>query len=167
MYLVDDQGYIRYDKIGEGEYNQTEKVIQLLLSERNSNKGIKNIDINSTFSYDNKTMHLDSTNNIKSFLKQEVDFSKIKTPELYFGNQSSVSSIGNSEGFHQGQIVTYAIAPSSNSTMKPNTIYLEGKWKNNHDNVELQSDTGRIILNYSTKSVNLVAGGTYRSRNSL
>ncbi len=30
MYLVDDQGYIRYDKIGEGEYNQTEKVIQLL-----------------------------------------------------------------------------------------------------------------------------------------
>ncbi len=44
--------------------------------------------------------------------------------------------------------------------MKPNTIYLEGKWKNNHDNVELQSDTGRIILNYSTKSVNLVVGGT-------
>ena len=29
---------IRYDKIGEGEYNQTEKVIQSLLAERNSNK---------------------------------------------------------------------------------------------------------------------------------
>ncbi len=46
MYLVDDKGLIRYDKIGEGEYNQTEKVIQSLLAERNSNKEIKikNID---------------------------------------------------------------------------------------------------------------------------
>ena len=51
MYLVDDKGLIRYDKIGEGEYNQTEKVIQSLLAERNSNKEIKikNIDdINAT-----------------------------------------------------------------------------------------------------------------------
>jgi hypothetical protein len=40
------------------------------------------------------------------------------------------------------------------------SIYLEGKWKNNLDNVELQSDTGRIILIYSAKSVNVVAGGT-------
>jgi hypothetical protein len=39
-------------------------------------------------------------------------------------------------------------------------VYLEGQWKNNPDNVELQSDTGRIILNYSAKSVNIVAGGT-------
>jgi hypothetical protein len=39
------------------------------------------------------------------------------------------------------------------------SIYLEGKWKNNLDNVELQSDTGRIILLYSAKSVNVVAGG--------
>ncbi len=158
MYLVDAQGYIRHDKIGEGDYNQTENAIQSLLFERNSNKGIKNIGMNTTFSYDNKTPLLNSTNNIRSFLDQEVDFSKIKTPELYFGNQSSRSSIGNAEVFHPGQSITYTI-PSSNSTLKPNTIYLEGKWKNNHDNVELQSDTGRIILNYSTKSVNLVAGG--------
>ncbi|MER5176156.1 MAG: thiol-disulfide isomerase, partial [Candidatus Nitrosocosmicus sp.] len=48
--------------------------------------------------------------------------------------------------------------PLSNSSIKPNTIYLEGQWKNNHDNMELQSDTGRILLNYSSKSVNLVAG---------
>ena len=28
------QGYIVYDKIGEGDYNQTEKVIQSLLAEK-------------------------------------------------------------------------------------------------------------------------------------
>ncbi len=157
MYLIDDHGFIRYDKIGEGDYNQTEKVIQSLLAERNINKGIKNVDLNTaSSSYDNKTQ-VNSENNISRFLAQPVDFSKINTHELYFENQSSSSSLGNPEGIHPGQIVTYSI-PLSNSSIKPNTIYLEGKWKNNHDNMELQSDTGRILLNYSAKSVNLVAG---------
>ncbi len=157
MYIVDPQGYIVYNKIGEGEYNQTEKVIQSLLAERNGNKEIENIDLNTTFPYENKSQ-FNSTNNINNFLKQPVEFSKIKTPELYFGNQGSNSAIGNSEGVHPGQTVTYAI-PSLNGSIKPNTIYLEGKWKINHDNVELQSDSGRIGLLYSAKSVNLVAGG--------
>ena len=67
MYLVDDQGLIRYDKIGEGEYNQTEKVIQSLLSERNSNKGTKNIDDGNktTFPYENKSQ-FNLTNNRNS-----------------------------------------------------------------------------------------------------
>ena len=43
MYLVDDKGSIRYKQLVRESINQTEKVIQLLLSERNSNKGIKNI----------------------------------------------------------------------------------------------------------------------------
>jgi hypothetical protein len=36
MYLVDDKGFIKYDKIGEGVYNQAEKVIQSLLFEKKS-----------------------------------------------------------------------------------------------------------------------------------
>jgi len=157
MYLVDPQGYIVYDKIGEGEYNQTEKVIQSLLSERNGNKEIKNIDLNTIFPYENKSQII-STNSVVSFLKQPVDFSKIKTPELYFGNQSAGSSVGNLERVHLGENVTYT-GPALNGSIKPNTIFLEGKWKINHDNVELQSDSGRIFLNYSSNSVNLVAGG--------
>jgi len=170
MYLIDDKGVIRYDKSGEGEYNQTEKVIQSLLAERNSNSnnGIKDIDNRNTiFPLDNKKSQVNSTSNnnnnndISNFLKQPVDFSKIKTPELYFGNQGSNSAVGNSVGtIQQGQTITYTIPSISNSTIEPNTIYLEGKWKNNHDNVELQSDIGRIVLIYSAKAVNLVAGGT-------
>jgi hypothetical protein len=38
-------------------------------------------------------------------------------------------------------------------------VYLEGQWKNKPDNIELQSEMGRIVLNYSAKSVNIVAGG--------
>ncbi len=166
MYLVDAQGYIRYDKIGEGDYDLTEKIIQSLLNERNTNKDTKYMDFNkSTFSYINNSNIIQDSpkNNISSFLSQPVDFSKIKTPELYFGNQSSRSALGNPEGFHSGQTINYSLPLSSsssmsNSSIKPNTIYLEGQWKNNPDNVELQSNTGRILLSYSAKSVNMVVG---------
>jgi thiol-disulfide isomerase/thioredoxin len=172
MYLVDAQGYIRYDKIGEGDYDQTEMVIQSLLNERNANKGIKNIDLsNDTFSYYNYSNTIqDNLNNISSFLAQVVDFSKIKTPELYFGNQSSRSALGNPEGFHLGQTISYSLPLSSSSALsnpsiKPNTIYLEGQWKNNPDNIELQSNTGRILLGYSAKSVNMVVGVNSSDKN--
>ncbi len=154
MYLIDDQGYIRYDKIGEGDYNQTEMTIQSLLSERNSKMGVENLELDTT-SYPNKI--LENSNNISSFLAQPVDFSKIKTPELYFGYKSKHLSLGNPEGYQPGQVMEYTIP--SNSGIKPNTIYLEGEWKNNPDNMELQSEFGKIVLTYSAKSVNLVAGG--------
>ena len=35
-------------------------------------------------------------------------------------------------------------------------VYLQGNWKNNLDNMELQSDSGRIVLTYYAKSVNLI-----------
>ena len=143
MYIVNPQGYIVYNKIGEGEYNQTEKVIQSLLAERNGNKEIENIDLNTTFPYENKSQ-FNSTNNINNFLKQPVEFSKIKTPELYFGNQGSNSAIGNSEGVHPGQTVTYAI-PSLNGSIKPNTIYLKENGK-----------SIMIMLNYKVTQAALV-----------
>lgn len=36
FYLADADGYIRYDHIGEGAYDETEKMIKLLLQEANS-----------------------------------------------------------------------------------------------------------------------------------
>jgi len=40
-FLVDYEGYIRYDKIGEGGYDETEKRIQQLLDERAASLGIQ------------------------------------------------------------------------------------------------------------------------------
>src|SRR5919107_290699 len=39
-YLIDNEGYIRYDHIGEGGYAETEKVIRSLLAERAAQTGI-------------------------------------------------------------------------------------------------------------------------------
>jgi thiol-disulfide isomerase/thioredoxin len=46
FYLIDTQGYIRYDHIGEGDYNQIEKSIQSLVAEHASLMGAKEISFN-------------------------------------------------------------------------------------------------------------------------
>ncbi|MDR4491204.1 MAG: redoxin domain-containing protein [Candidatus Nitrosocosmicus sp.] len=169
MYLVDAQGNIRYDKIGEGDYDNTENMIKSLLNERNtSNKHLENMGLDNN----SKGQNNSKNSRVINFLAQPVDFSKIKTPELYFGNQSSRSALGNPEGVKPGQTINYSLpsyvsspTPSSTSSslmpksgIKPSTIYLEGLWKSNPDNLELQSNTGRILLNYSAKAVNMVVG---------
>src|SRR5918995_1526721 len=144
-YIVDNEGYIRYDHIGEGGYAETEKVIRSLLAERAAQTGISAINLDT------------NTNTTTPKNVQSVDFTKVKTPELFFGYEFARAPLGNSEGFKPNQTVTYSVPQRSD--LKPNTIYLIGDWKNNADNMELQSDTGRIALAYSAKSVNIVAGG--------
>lgn len=141
-YLVDDEGYIRYDHIGEGAYAETEKIIQSLLAERAANSG-------QTISIDGTTSQPESA--------QSVEFGRIRTPELYFGYQFARAKLGNAEGFNPGQVVNYDIA--GNSSIQPNTIYLSGEWRNDKDSMALQGQVGKIVLTYSAKSVNIVAGG--------
>lgn len=141
-YLVDSEGYIRYDHIGEGGYVETENAIKNLLSERSNQQGVEISNINQT--------------KLTVPEGQSVDFSQIKTPELYFGYQYARDQLGNIEGFNPDKTVNYTI-PTSN--LKPNVIYLQGLWKNNPDSMELVGPDGKIILSYSSKSVNIVAGG--------
>ena len=141
-YLVDNEGYIRYDHIGEGAYAETEKVIQSLLGERAAYIGL-NATIDDSIS--------------KPEDAQSVNFGRIETRELYFGYQFARAPLGNPEGYRPDQVVTYIIA--EDAAIAPNRIYLEGQWKNNADHMELQGDTGRIVLSYSARAVNIVAGG--------
>jgi thiol-disulfide isomerase/thioredoxin len=141
-YLIDADGYIRYDHIGEGGYAETEKVIQSLLAERAEYIGANN-------TIDQSISNPESS--------QSVSFDRINTPELYFGYQYSRAPLGNSEGYQPDQIVNYTVL--DNTKIVPNRIYLAGEWKNNADHMELQSQVGRIVLSYSAKAVNIVAGG--------
>ena len=141
-YLVDSDGYIRYDHIGEGGYVETENAIKNLLTERSNQLGKEISNINQT--------------KLTVPGAQSVDFNQIKTPELYFGYQYARAQLGNIEGFNPDRTVNYTI-PTSN--LKSNVIYLQGLWKNNPDSMELVGPDGKIILSYSSKSVNIVAGG--------
>ena len=145
-YLIDSQGYIRDNHIGEGSYDQTEKAIRSLLAERAAEMGMKEISFNTK-----------STAAIKPKSMQFVDLNQTTTPEIYLGYDKARAPIGNPEGFKPDQTVLYSIPPDM--SLKPSIVYLQGNWKNNPDNMELQGDTGRIALIYYAKSVNMVAGG--------
>jgi len=138
-YLIDMDGYIRYDHIGEGNYDETEKMIQVLLKERMER--IKRIEYNKPdISQPQNTIN--------------VDFYNINTPEIYFGYKFSRGNFGNPEGIKPNQIVDYKFPSSITS----NNAYFEGKWKSNEDNMELADDEGSILLIFKAKSANIVAG---------
>ncbi|MBI5046562.1 thioredoxin family protein [Candidatus Micrarchaeota archaeon] len=151
-YLIDSNGSIRYDHIGEGNYEETEQMIQKLLSERD------------------KSIQMDGlvSQNISSSIASN-DFSGLGTPEIYLGYDFARAALGNPEGFQPEQLVNYTYPPSSNSAFQPysNTVYLNGTWKNNPDNMELASDSGTIILNYKAKNLNIVAGNINGSSSSV
>jgi len=145
-YLIDAQGYIRYNHVGEGDYNQIEKSIRSLVAEHAALRGAKEIsfDVNPTAPIKPRSLYY-------------VNLRQNTTPEIYIGYNTTRASLGNPEGFKQDQTVSYSIPSTTN--FKPHIVYLQGKWKNNPDNMELQNDTGRIVLIYYAKSVNIIAGG--------
>lgn len=141
-YLVDSDGYIRYDHIGEGGYAETENAIKSLLAERSNQQGLEISNLNQT------KLIVPSA--------PSVDFNQIKSPELYFGYQYARAQLGNVQGFNPEKTVNYTL-PGSN--LESNVIYLQGLWKNNPDSMELVGSNGKIMLGYSAKSINIVAGG--------
>ena len=146
FYLIDTQGYIRHDHIGEGDYDQIEKSIQSLVAERAALMGANEISFNTK-----------PTTVINPGSLYYVDLRQSTTPEIYIGYNTARTPLGNPEGFKPDQTVSYSIPSTAN--FKPDTVYLQGNWKNNPDNMELQNDTGRILLTYHAKSVNIIAGG--------
>ena len=135
-YIADHEGYIRYDHIGEGAYQETEKIIQQLLDERSTSLGIQ------------------MTSDVPFVEIKEFEHTMFRTPELYFGYKfaENRNQLGSDEGFQPGKIVTY----SEHDKIDLHKFYLTGDWKNHEDSMELVSDTGIIKLLYNAKEVNIV-----------
>ncbi|MGB0856076.1 MAG: redoxin family protein [Nitrosopumilus sp.] len=135
-YIADHEGYIRYDHIGEGGYQETEKVIQQLLEERSTALGIQTVSAVPLVDID------------------EFEHTLFRTPELYFGYQfaQNRNQLGSNEGFQPGKTVTY----SEPDNIDLHKFYLTGDWKNHEDSMELISEIGTIKLLYNAKEVNIV-----------
>jgi thiol-disulfide isomerase/thioredoxin len=133
-YLIDSEGYIRYDHIGEGGYAETELKIQELLGEMGE-------DFTETVADDEESIRFQTT------------------PELYAGYDFALprgQNIGNPGGLRVDEIFPYEL-PGEAETDK---IILSGEWLSNADNLELTGETGSIILAFMGRSVNIVADST-------
>src|SRR3989344_5174675 len=134
-YLIDIDGFIVYDHIGEGAYAETEKIIQELLNERNEVLGMKE----------------DVASDVVDIESSRAGF--FNTPELYLGYAFSRGQLGNTEGWNPEQVGSYVLP----STMVKDLFYLEGDWYNHEDSMESVSDA-KIVLDYIAKDVYIVAG---------
>ena len=146
-YIADHEGYIRYDHIGEGGYQETEKVIQDLLQERNKSLGL-------------------NASSAKELVKiDEFESSGLRTPELYFGYDfvSGRNQLGSPEGFKPNQDVNYSIPESK----QLHNFYLDGTWKNLQGSMMLISSSGSIVVPYSGQEVNIVTAGDANLRISI
>ena len=135
-YIADHNGYIRYDHIGEGSYQETEKVIQQLLQERSNSLGT-------------------AIDNLELTILNEFEHSINRTPEIYLGYKFAVGrdNLGNEQGFIPNKIVEYKVPLEK----KQNYFYLDGIWHNTKDSMKLVSEDGLIVLKYTAKQVNIVA----------
>ncbi len=136
-YLIDIDGYVVYDHIGEGAYEETEKKIQELLEERKAVLGEDN-------SID--------TNISKPSGIIESDFGGLKSPEIYFG-------ASRNEYLSNGKKNTIGLQSFSRpAEIKTNFLYLEGDWNIKEEHAENKTPGAKIIFRYQAKNVYFVAG---------
>ncbi|MBI1888531.1 MAG: hypothetical protein HYS15_01160 [Candidatus Spechtbacteria bacterium] len=136
-YLIDIDGYIVYDHIGEGGYEETEQKIQEFLKEREAVLGM-NEEISSDIS--------------KPTGVADVDFSAPRSPEIYFG-ASRNTYLGN------GEAHTIGVQNLSDPIeLKTNTLYLYGSWDFRNECAENKNVQAKITFRYKAKNVYFVAG---------
>jgi len=130
-YLIDADGTVRHVKFGEGDYNDTEKLIRQLLTTAHPGVSLPPpVDAPDT------TPHASLT------------------PETYL----SVGKVVNYAGvgsYDEGK-TSFALPPS----LPDDSFALQGPWALNYEGATADSDASSIELNYHAKNVYIVVGGT-------
>ncbi|PJE76153.1 thiol-disulfide isomerase [Candidatus Uhrbacteria bacterium CG10_big_fil_rev_8_21_14_0_10_48_11] len=134
-YLIDIDGYIVYDHIGEGGYDETEKETQKLLAERASRLG-------------EQTPTVGMAEPVNA---PQVDFSKVGSPETYFGAARN-TYLGNGNA---GVAGTQTFTPPV--TTEVNKLYLGGSWDLNKEYAKSISQSATVRYRYHAKDVYFVA----------
>ena len=135
-YIADHEGFLRYDHIGEGAYQETEKIIQQLLEERSVSLGVQMASAESLVDI------------------EEFEHTSFRTPELYFGYSLAQgrNQLGSEEGFNQNKITTY----DEPDNIQLHKFYPVGEWLNLEDSMRLELESGSVKVLYHAKEVNIV-----------
>jgi thiol-disulfide isomerase/thioredoxin len=133
-YLIDIDGFVVHDHIGEGGYEETEAAIQKALAERATRLGA--------------TTTLDTS--LAASAIHSGPSTSVLTPETYFGSARN-EFIGNiSRGVPGTQTATLPDA------LSPDTTYLSGTW-DIQDQFAKSAGAGKIVVQYQGQIINLVA----------
>ena len=135
-FLIDIDGFIVHDHIGEGAYDETEAQIQALLKERMERVG-------------EAGSVAGGMANPASVIG--IEFGKVGSPETYFGAARN-EFLGNGPVNSAGP---YSFTVST--SISPNKLYLGGDWNMDKEFAESKSAGAEIVYKYNAKNVYLVA----------
>ena len=136
LYFLDARGRVRHHKFGEGDYAQSEKIIQQLLAEagRAASKDLVKINAQGA--------------------EAAADMSDVASPETYVGylRAENFASPGG-EAADKRQV--YQIAPAP---LQLNQWALAGDWTVEGEKAVLNAPNGRIAYSFHARDLHLVLG---------
>jgi thiol-disulfide isomerase/thioredoxin len=138
IYVADAKGRIRHHVFGEGEYEETERVIQQLLAEaglRGGNGGIVAVDPKGA--------------------EAAADWDDLKSPETYVGYQRG-ERLASAGGIRRDRRADYAVA----GTLRLNQWALSGPWTIGERSAVLDGAGGRIVYRFHARDLHLVMGAS-------
>lgn len=141
-YLINSDGGIVYDHIGEGDYAETEREIQKALTDLKMKTGSKVV--------------------IPTGIVNPSDIivmngGMVKSPEVYFGsnrNQYLANGTPSKSGEQSYQIAANDLANPAN--LKFNGLYLDGTWNIGNESATAKG-ASKIVFKYNAKNVYMVA----------
>ncbi|MES2262499.1 MAG: redoxin family protein [Pseudomonadota bacterium] len=135
-YFIDAQGRVRHHHFGEGQYAESEQVIQQLLAEaghHNVATGIVKADARG--------------------VQQAGDGNDVASPETYLGYERAQNFV-SAGGLLADQAAAYA-APQKPAL---NQWGLGGQWRADREHVTLERAKGNIVYRFHARDVHLVLG---------
>lgn len=141
-YIIDKEGFIRSYHAGEGEYEETEKMIRELLAEGVSAQNAANSSV---------TQPMPEMVKVSA---DQVNFAQIRTAETYLGYERAEYG-GNTETVKESQPQDFKIPEK----IIANKFYFEGNWTTEADGRILNKLPGKLLMDYQASKINIVAEG--------
>jgi thiol-disulfide isomerase/thioredoxin len=140
LYLVDAQGHLRYHHFGEGQYEQSERILQQLLAEA----GISGIG--------HELVSVDAQG-----AEAAADWGSLRSPENYVGSERTehFASPG-------GVVVDKRRVYAAPARLRLNHWALSGEWTVEKQATVLNTANGRIAYRFHARDLHLVMGPAAR-----
>jgi hypothetical protein len=136
LYFIDHKGQIRHHKFGEGDYDQSEAILQQLLADANAPRfgpGLASV--------------------IAEGPEADADWSDLKSMENYLGYERT-ENFASSGGLARKKSHLY-VSPAA---LKLNHWALTGDWTAEKQAIRLNAAQGSIIYQFHARDLHLVMG---------
>jgi thiol-disulfide isomerase/thioredoxin len=134
LYFVDAEGRIRHHKFGEGDYDESERVIQQLLSEAGAGRGGQGL------------VAVDARGS-----EAPADWRNLRSPENYLGH-ARTENFAPSGGIREDRPGLYR----GTTSLPLNGWSLTGVWTVGHEFAALNEGPGRVAYRFHARDLHLV-----------